>query len=234
MIDPNLPHHRKVLRLAKALRVGQPAALGYLVNLWCAAMRSSEGGVLVGWLPDEIRQAAGWGSDPDRFLTAMEAAGFLEKDGDTYTIHEWIEHQGDIIATRAADRERKRRVRAESEGSPAESDPPSPPLPIPSLPSPTTHSLSDVSSPAGRAWNVWSNGKGYPINRTTGIRLIECAVARGAEHPAIEVAFWDEKRCAGKKIWEVLDDLAPAEAGKTDMMSEILKKWVAGGTDAPK
>ena len=140
MIDPYLPRHRKVHRLARNLRVGVPTALGYLLHGWCDTMLQAEAGVLQGYTQGEVTLAFGYKGDSTRFVEAMTDAGFLEKNGDDFIIHEWPEHQGDILDKRAQWRERKRKQRERDkdvtrDGHAGHSLPslPSPSLPIQSL-----------------------------------------------------------------------------------------------------
>lgn len=141
MIDPYLLRHRKLRRLARNLRVGVPAAMGYLLHGWCDTMLQSETGVLEGYTEGEVTQAFGYKGDPTRFIEAITDAGFLEKKDDTFIIHQWPEHQGDILDKRAQWRDRKRKQREKDKGVTRDSHAghpipslPSHPLPIPSIP----------------------------------------------------------------------------------------------------
>jgi len=46
-----------------------------------------------------------------KLVKALVEAGFLEKDGNDYVIHQWLEHQGDIVKKRHEWKERQRRHR---------------------------------------------------------------------------------------------------------------------------
>ena len=141
MLDPALPNHRKVKRLARSLRVGVPTALGYLVHGWCDTMHQAEAGVLQGYTQGEVTLAFGYRGDPKRFVKAMIDAGWLEKTQKGYVVHDWPEHQGDIVEQRAKWRERKQKQRDKEKDVTRDSRDghvlpplPSPSIPIPSLP----------------------------------------------------------------------------------------------------
>jgi hypothetical protein len=65
----------------------------YLINLWIAAAEERPTGTLEGWSASDIAEAAGWSSFPDIFVDALLECGWVEKSGDTYTLHAWEEHQ---------------------------------------------------------------------------------------------------------------------------------------------
>ena len=137
MVDPALPRHPKIIQLAAELGVGRASAVGYVVSLWCFGMDAGGTGRLPRCSPVVIASASGWTRVASRFVDSLISAGFLDFDGQTYSIHDWLARQGDIPAMRAADRVRK----AEHSvwipaGIQTESTPPFPPLPIPTLPSP--------------------------------------------------------------------------------------------------
>jgi hypothetical protein len=73
------------------------------------------------------------------------------------------------------------------------------------------------SSPAALLVSRWNDQKDtWPIAQDKGVRLVEAALAQGATFRQIEDAFMDGKRVRGRKIWSVLEEIAPrrAEAAK--------------------
>jgi len=121
--------------------------LGYLLHGWCDTMLQAELGVLQGYTEGEVTLAFGYKGNPTRFIDAMTDAGFLEKKDDAFIIHEWPEHQGDILDKRAQWRERKRNQRERDKGVTRDghASHPLPSLPSPSLPIPS-NPREDVTS----------------------------------------------------------------------------------------
>lgn len=158
MLDPSVPEHPKVIALAARLKITEATALGHVVTLWCHAMRLAEAGILTGWTKETISRHAGYTGDSRRLVKTLLSVGFIErlKDG-TFKLHDWLDHQGDMIAKRVYERDKKRRQRdAMSQGSPEGvpgdngdsprepqrdslplSPSPLPSLPVPSLPFPS-------------------------------------------------------------------------------------------------
>ena len=91
------------------------------------------------------------------------------------------------------------------EGEPP--DPEEPPAPPPKRPS------KPGSSPEALLVSHWNDQpKRNPISPAKGVKFLETAVAAGVPLKAIETAFWDQGLCAGKKIFDVLDDLKATHA----------------------
>lgn len=145
MIDPNSPDHWKFVKLARLLYSGYKlpeecaiaAAYGHVAILWCRVVSRAETGD-VRKVPGESLAIWGkWPGDWRKFAGALLKVGLLDKHPDGgYLVHDWLEHQGDIIARRERDRERKRQVRSESARTPKDSTPPGHPLPSPAIPGP--------------------------------------------------------------------------------------------------
>lgn len=220
MIDPAVVDHRKLKRLAANLHVGVVTALGYVVHGWCRTMDQAPRGVLKGWTEDEVTQAFGYKGDPKRFIKALIDAGWLEKNRDGFTIHEWPEHQGDGLAKREEWREKKRKQRAKKKGVPGDKKD-SPPPPSPPPPSPS-HTDPPVTDPPGNG----GPGTPPPAPIDTGEQMILAAMktrevagtgtqkreyiqtwrARGYKAGNIEQIIL-QKENAGAHIWD-LDKLS--------------------------
>ena len=170
MIDPELPDHRKVYNLAAALKVEHPVAFYTLVRLWCKVIVQNEDGVLHGWKSTDISRACGWLGDPTVLCNALVQTRWIKRIRNGFKIHQWVEHQGDIIVRRKQDRDRKRRERSkgshggvtpDSDVTPPDSTPPSHSLPSPSLPS---HAMpSEDRSPAIK--KARAKAESHPSNR---------------------------------------------------------------------
>jgi hypothetical protein len=83
-------------------------------------------------------------------------------------------------------------------------EPPEPSKPPPPKPG---------TSPEALLVSHWNDQpKRNPISPAKGVRFVETAVAAGVPIQAIETAFWNQGLCAGKKIFDVLDDLKATHA----------------------
>lgn len=265
MLDPNLPRHHKVRKLAKSLNVTPQAALGLLVCLWCEAMQQRESGSLTGWDDCDVAVASGWMGDHDLFIKAMLSARWLDKDGDTYQLHDWIENQGELLHKREQWRASKRKQRVcptEKKDIPQDkldspkdkldtvqqiSECPASPfpslsLPIPSLPIQSTDSPKPkpaATQQRASAMNgtieativtAWNNGPGFPINHPQGQRLVRNFIDSGVSAQKCHEAVMNQPACKGKKIWEVLEPLRPAQSPPgVKSISEILSDFAKTG-----
>jgi len=151
-VETGFLDHPKTRRLTRRLGDGGLVAL---IRLWLYASRFFPKGILTGFIPGDIEEAAGWAGAPGEFVLAlMEAggpgrAGFLDLAGDVYSLHNWRRRQSfayfrperSAQAQRANDarwgkiREEKQRVDPDripdgiQGGSPDRNPPLPPPLP---------------------------------------------------------------------------------------------------------
>lgn len=119
--------HPKTKRLAKALGICLPQAVGHCVCLWTWAMSYAQDGDLTDHGEDGIADAAQWPGDARQFVNAMiecgigDKPGFLEwVDGDVVNalvIHDWEDYAGKYIEKR--DREKLRQRERRSQVKPA-------------------------------------------------------------------------------------------------------------------
>jgi hypothetical protein len=122
-----LARHPKVRRLAKALGVSVPTAVGHLHLLWWWALDFAADGDVSRYEPDELAEAALWEGDPRQFIGALETAGFLDPDShDGAHLHDWHDYGGKVIAQRQANARRQAEWRDRQR-------PPAPPTPDPAL-----------------------------------------------------------------------------------------------------
>lgn len=92
------------------------------------------------------------------------------------------------------------------------------------VPSPSSLPSSSTSSGGIETtlWGYWrAQRDAAPISREKGEQQIRLALAAGTKASEIEKAFMDSARCAGKKIWEVLDPLKPKADPARAMALEI-------------
>lgn len=90
-ISVALPGHPKTKKLARRLGDAGPLHCIYLF-LWTAANRSD--GDLSGMTDEDIELAINWNGEPDAFVAAMAAVGFLDGEESNRRIHDWGEHNG--------------------------------------------------------------------------------------------------------------------------------------------
>ncbi len=82
--------HHKTLKLES--RLGGEGILA-LIRLWSYAAKNRPDGDLVNMTEEDIAIAAGWRSEAkDDFAQQLLEIGFLDKEGDLYILHDWLEH----------------------------------------------------------------------------------------------------------------------------------------------
>jgi len=121
-----LRHHPKTKRLAKALRVSIPTAVGYLHFLWWWALDYAQDGNLSGFTPEDIAEVILWEGDPQGAVDALVESGFIDRSPKkgSLSIHDWYEYAGRLIDKREKNRKRSQRARdskkkSENEDAPA-------------------------------------------------------------------------------------------------------------------
>ncbi len=85
--------HPKTLDLAARLDVDRSQAIGYLSLLWDWTADYAIRGDIGKWANGAIARGCDWNRDPDEFIEAMVAAGWLdENDEHRLIVHDWPEH----------------------------------------------------------------------------------------------------------------------------------------------
>lgn len=70
----------------------------YLIDLWINTATNHPDGALTGMDAMDVALEAGWEDDPDKFVSAMIQAGFLDQDDKgTYHLHDWGDHQPWVV-----------------------------------------------------------------------------------------------------------------------------------------
>lgn len=154
MIDPAFPRHRKLRKLSGLLGISLQEAAGYVMFLWCEVIEQAPSGVLAAWDGDDVEHSAGWKGQRGRFADALRECDLLDVENDTLEIHEWAEHQGDLIQKREQWRDRQRKLRESrishqvvTKVSRVTHASPILPLPSPSFPIPPKESHKNDSCP---------------------------------------------------------------------------------------
>ena len=113
--------HPKTKKLARLLKISVPTAVGNLHGLWYWAMDFAQDGDISKYDPEDIADAVLWDDPADMLLNAFVEAGFVDRDDQTITIHDWLDYAGNLIARKEIQkeqtRERVRRYRRNKEGN---------------------------------------------------------------------------------------------------------------------
>jgi hypothetical protein len=106
----DLAHHPKVARLARALDVSVPAAIGHLHLFWWWCLSYADDGDITEFDAFELAHGAQWRGEPDVFVDALED-GWVDGVDGRKEVHDWHEYAGKLVERRRADAERKREAR---------------------------------------------------------------------------------------------------------------------------
>ena len=114
-LHDTLPDHDKVLDVAEALKMDKDLVVGKLVRLWTWALNNREEGAFKARDIQTIAEVMRYKGKPQRLVDALAAARLLDLEDDTYSIHDWDERVGMLLAkrekTRSQARDRKRKQR---------------------------------------------------------------------------------------------------------------------------
>lgn len=107
--------HRKTAKLARALGISKITAVGHLHAFWWWCLDNAPKGDLEDVDIEDIADGSGWEGDPQAFLEALIDAGFVDRDGVSLRIHDWMEYAGKLVVRRQSDAERKRNSRSKTD-----------------------------------------------------------------------------------------------------------------------
>lgn len=120
-LHDTLPDHKKVIQAADELKMDKDMLVGKLVRLWTWAVNNRENGAFTAREVKTIAEVMRFRGKVQRLIGALVSAGLLDEAQETYTIHDWHERVGMLMAKRetqrAQARERKRRQRARQKES---------------------------------------------------------------------------------------------------------------------
>ena len=88
-----LLRHRKVIELAKDLRLKPVYVLGHLHALWHAALEQQEDGDLSSWSDDLIAETACYQGSAPEFVSLLQQHGWL----DGKLLHDWLDYAGRFL-----------------------------------------------------------------------------------------------------------------------------------------
>jgi len=114
-LHDTLPDHDKVLEVSEALKMDKDLVVGKLVRLWTWALNNREDGIFKARDIQTIAEVMRYKGRAQRLVDALAEARLLDRDGEIYSIHDWDERVGMLLAkretsrTQARDRKRKQR-----------------------------------------------------------------------------------------------------------------------------
>lgn len=88
--------HHKTIKLKR--RFGWEGVEA-LQRSWCFAANNRPKGIFTSMTVEDIAIAAGWQHDAQQFVDGLLELGWLDvtEDGETYSLHDWEEHQGFVF-----------------------------------------------------------------------------------------------------------------------------------------
>lgn len=198
----SLARHPKTKRLARALDVSIPTAIGHLHLLWWWSTDYAEDGQLTRYEAEDIADAAMWEGDAAEFVTALQRAGWLDED---MYLHDWQDYSGKLIEKRKDDAARKRNARLglrtdeqgeeyvpdTSTGHPTDIHETAH-VPYPTLPNHTIHNPTEPNKTvpkesrgdqnfdlfADEAWRLWPARLGKKLNKAKAATYLKRIPAR--------------------------------------------------------
>jgi len=107
--DQSLANHPKLILLARELGITKVKALGHLHLLWYWVLEYADDGELkyLDLLPD----ACEWEDDPQKFIEALIKYEFIDKIGEKYIIHDWLDYSGAFYEKKLYNRIKKQESR---------------------------------------------------------------------------------------------------------------------------
>lgn len=102
--------HRKRKRLRMLLG---PGSTDFLLDLWISTAMNHPNGILEGMDASDIALEAGWEDDPEKFVSALQTCGFLDRnEAGVYALHDWEDHQGYAIHAEMRSEKARKAARA--------------------------------------------------------------------------------------------------------------------------
>lgn len=105
--------HPKTKRLARALDISIPAAVGHLHLLWHWCLDYAQDGDLSSHDAEEIADAMMWEGEPGVLIQALAEAQWIDTDFNAWMeVHDWKDYGGDLLEKRRANAQRMKEARA--------------------------------------------------------------------------------------------------------------------------
>lgn len=107
-----IARHPKTRRLARALDITIPQAVGHLHLFWWWALDFADQGDLAGFDANDMADGAMWEGDPHALVDALVDAGYLDRTSEGgCRIHDWYEYMGKLLEQREQAKDRVRKSR---------------------------------------------------------------------------------------------------------------------------
>lgn len=87
----NLLRHRKLVELAKALRLRPVYLMGHLHALWHVALEQQEDGNLSAWSDEFIAESSAYPGDAHQYVRLLTEHGWLDPNR---VLHDWLDYAG--------------------------------------------------------------------------------------------------------------------------------------------
>ena len=110
-LHQEMPRHKKLLVLARLLKVDRRYAVGIMIDLWTWSLDNADSdGNLSGMTADDIEMALDWPvKKSGELIAALLKAKLLEDRGGTYALHDWADYTGKLSERREIKREQDRK-----------------------------------------------------------------------------------------------------------------------------
>jgi len=89
-----LLRHRKLIELAKDLRLKPVYVMGHLHALWHAALEQQEDGDLSSWSDELIAESSSYSADASQYVSLLQTHHWL----DGKLLHDWLNYAGNYLA----------------------------------------------------------------------------------------------------------------------------------------
>ncbi len=103
-----LRDHRKTKALRRLLKINTVSVIGHLHLLWWWCLTNAPGGDLTGIPDEDLADAALWKGDPNRFVSALKTAGFIDQNRPQ--LHNWYDYAGKLLEKTKARQEQNRQA----------------------------------------------------------------------------------------------------------------------------
>lgn len=110
-LHQEMPRHKKLLVLARLLKVDRRYAVGIMIDLWTWSLDNADSdGNLSGMTADDIEMALDWPAKKSgELIAALLKAKLLEDRDGTYALHDWADYTGKLSERREIKREQDRK-----------------------------------------------------------------------------------------------------------------------------
>lgn len=111
-LHQELREHRKLFACAELLNVSRVTMLGTVASLWLWALDNAQSGSLAGISAKTIARVCDWPEKKaQKLIDALHQTGWLDHDGESYHIHDWLDYAGRLIERREKEAKRKQESR---------------------------------------------------------------------------------------------------------------------------